>query len=209
MRIGKILSNLLKIVFLLLLIVVIALGGIFWFDRLGLIDYMKIIGPFANYLPSFLKKGEVVEEDPLLLEKEILAKREKALDEKKQELKNYENKLKQKELELQEKEMKLAEEAKRLDEKEKVLTEKQREYDNYRENIRKQAKYFTSMPPAAAVERLSKLDDLLVIDILRQIDKDAEETGQLSLVPYYLSLMDPERAATIQRKMTRMVDGGE
>ena len=209
MRIGKIISNLLKIIFLLLLIIVIALGGIFWFDRLGLIDYMKVIGPFSKYLPSFLKKGEVVEEDPLLLEKELLAKREKALEEKKRELESYEKKLKQKELELQEKEMKLAEEAKRLDEKEKVLTEKQREYDNYRENIKEQARYFTSMPPDAAVERLSKLDDLLVIDILRQIDRDAEEAGQVSLVPYYLSLMDPEKAATIQRKMTRMIGGEE
>jgi flagellar protein FlbB len=112
--------------------------------------------------------------------------------------------LEQKELELNELEAKLTEEMKRLEEEKKVLSEKLSEYDNYRENIAKQAEYFTSMPPDAAVERLAKLDDLLVIDILRQIDRTAEEEGRLSVVPYFLSLMDPTKAAVIQRKMTKI-----
>jgi hypothetical protein len=51
------------------------------------------------------------------------------------------------------------------------------------------------------------MEDLLVIDILREIDRRAEETGTQSIVPYFLSLMEPpEKAAAIQRKMTKMYD---
>ena len=114
--------------------------------------------------------------------------------------------LDKKELELKETEARLAEETKRLEEEKKVLSERLNEYDNYSENIGRQAEYFVSMPPKAAVERLAGLDDLLVIDILRRIDRSAEEEGRQSVVPYYLSLMDPGRAAVIQRKMTKVGD---
>jgi flagellar protein FlbB len=93
-----------------------------------------------------------------------------------------------------------------LEEQEKVLSEEKRQYDNYKDNIGRQAVYFTSMPPRAADDRLQKLDDLLVIDVLREVDRRAEETGTVSLVPYYLSLMDEDKAASVQRKMTKIGD---
>jgi flagellar protein FlbB len=196
--------NILKIFFLLILLIVIVFGGIYWFDHLGLINYKKIIGPLEQYLPSFLQRGEEVVDDPYLLERELLSKREEVLKARYDELERMMSDLEQRELELGETEAKLTEETKRLEEEKKVLSEKLSEYDNYRENIAKQAEYFTSMPPDAAVERLAQLDDLLVIDILRQIDRTAEEEGRLSVVPYFLSLMDPAKAAVIQRKMTKV-----
>lgn len=196
--------NILKVFFLLLLLIVIVLGGIYWFDHLGLINYKKVIGPFEQYLPSFMQRGEEVVDDPHLLERELISKREEVLTARYDELVTMMSDLEQKELELKEIEAKLTEETKRLEEEKKVLSEKLSEYDNYRENIAKQAEYFTSMPPDAAVERLAQLDDLLVIDILRQIDRTAEEEGRLSVVPYFLSLMDPTKAAVIQRKMTKV-----
>ena len=45
------------------------------------------------------------------------------------------------------------------------------------------------------------MDDQDVIDVLRRADEDATALGQTSLVAYWLSLMPPERAAEIQRKM--------
>jgi flagellar motility protein MotE (MotC chaperone) len=143
-------ANLIKVFFLVVLIIAITLGGIYWFDYLGIVDYNRLIQPVQKHLP---------------------------------------------------------EEAKRLEEEKKVLSEKIGAYDNYKDNVRKQAQYFTSMPPKAAVDRLAKLDELLAIDILRQIDRTAEEQGKASIVPYFLSLMDPEKAASIQRKMTKM--GGQ
>lgn len=203
MKIGSAITNLIKIIFLLLLILVIMFGGIFWFDHLGLINYRRIIKPYDKYLPSFMKRGEPAE-DLLLLEKEFLNKREEIMRVQIKELELKEQELETRELALKEKETKLKEDMTNVEEEKKVLSEKLREYDNYRDNIKKQAEYFTNMPPPAAVERLSQFDDLLAIDILRQIDKTAEEAGRMSVVPYFLSLMDPEKAATIQRKMTKV-----
>ena len=203
MRIASAISYILKILFLLLLIIVIALGGIYWFDHLGLIDYKKIVGPIGKYLPAFLQRGEI-SEDPQLLEKELLSKRLDALSQKEKELELKEKQLSEREQNIKQIEEKLKEESQGLEKEKKLLSEKLHEYDNYKENIRKQAEYFSNMPPKAAVERLSKMDDLLVIDILRQMDKSAEEEGKSSIVPYLLSIMDPEKAATIQRKMTKI-----
>jgi len=204
MNVGTMIGNLLKILFLLLLILVILTGGIYWFDHLGLIDYKRLTGPYMRYLPSFLSRGESAEEDPLLLEKEMLNKKEEILEEKMRAIEQMGQELEARALAIQESEIKLEEDLVSLEEEKKLLSEKLREYDNYRENIRKQADYFTAMPPQAAVERLSQLDDLLAIDILRQIDSEAVEEGRMSMVPYYLSLMDPEKAATLQRKMTKV-----
>ena len=206
MNVGIAITNFIKIIFLLLLILVIFVGGIFWFDHLGLIDYKRLIGPYEKYLPSFMRRGEPVDEDSLLLEREFLKKQETMLLEKERQLELRAQELEVQELSLKESEAKLKEDAASLEEEKKVLSEKLREYDNYKDNIRKQAEYFTNMPPAAAVERLAKLDDLLAIDILRQIDATAEEAGRVSVVPYFLSLMDPEKAATLQRKMTKVED---
>ncbi|KPJ86598.1 MAG: hypothetical protein AMS17_11760 [Spirochaetes bacterium DG_61] len=204
MNVGSAVTNLIKILFLLLLILVILIGGIFWFDHLGLINYKRFIGPYERYLPSFMKRGESAVDEPLLIEKEFLVKKEEMLLQKELELELRTQELEAWDLSLKENESKLKEEAVSLEEEKKVLSEKLREYDNYKDNIRRQAEYFTSMPPTAAVERLAKLDDLLAIDILRQIDTNAAEAGRLSVVPYFLSLMDPERAATLQRKMTKV-----
>lgn len=197
-------TNLLKVIFLVMLIMVITLGGIYWFDRLGMVDYKNFVGPFEKYLPVFMKRGVDVSEDPMLLEEEFLNKREDMLLARAKEIELEKQSLEQRSLDLQETEAKLTEEANRLEEEKKVLSEKLREYDNYKENIKKQAEYLTNMPPPAAVERISRLEDLLAIDILRQIDKEAEVEGRVSVVPYFLSLMDPDRAATLQRKMTKV-----
>jgi len=205
------LSNLLKILFLVLLIIVILFGGLYWFDRLiPEFDMKRFTGPLAQYLPGFLQRGELVEEDPLLLDREVLGKREQVLEAKTRNLELLSRDLDERENMLNEREAKLSEEAKRLEEQEKVLSQDQRQYDNYRDNIRRQAQYFVSMPPRKAVERLQEMEDLLVIDILREIDRRAEETGTQSIVPYFLSLMEPpDRAAAIQRKMTKISDTEE
>lgn len=198
--------NVLKIFFLLLLLIAIVLGGMYWFDNLGLINYRRVIGPLEQYLPRFMQRGEAVVDDPFLLEREFMNKREEVLLARQGEMEERILELEQRELELKQTEAKLMEETKRLEEEKKVLSERVREYDNYRENIERQARYFISMQPQAAVERLAEFDDLLVIDILRQIDRNAEDEGRQSVVPYFLSIMDPKRAAVIQRKMTKVGD---
>lgn len=204
MNVASAASNVLKILFLLLLILVIILAGTYWFDHLGIIDYRELIRPVEKYLPAFLKRGERVEESPLLLERAFTEKRAQVLDAREQELGQRRQELDARARELRELDTRLQEEAQRLQEMEKVLSQKQTAYDNYTDNVRKQAEYLASMRPEDAVERLSRLNDLLIIDILREVDRIAEETGGLSMVPVYLSLMEPEKAASVQRKMTKV-----
>jgi len=192
-----------KIAFLLLLIAAIAFGGLFWFDYLGILEYNKFVKPFEKYLPGFMRRGGEAEEDPLLLDKEFVRKEREKLDDDKRALELALADLERRSLELKEREAKLGEEAKRIDEEKKVLSDKIGAYDNYRDNVRTQAQYLSSMPPQKAVERIALLDDLLAIDILRQMDRNAEEQGRSSIVPYLLSLMDPVKAAALQRKMTK------
>jgi flagellar protein FlbB len=45
------------------------------------------------------------------------------------------------------------------------------------------------------------MDDQDVIDVLRKTDELAQAGGSQSIVPYWLSLMDSQRAAEISRKM--------
>ncbi|UZV88442.1 flagellar protein FlbB, partial [Treponema pallidum] len=51
------------------------------------------------------------------------------------------------------------------------------------------------------VKILLKTDDQDVIEVFRMVDAAARQRGVNSLVPYWLSLMPPDRAAEIQRKM--------
>lgn len=207
MSVASAFANLIKVFFLVVVIIAITLGGIYWFDYLGIVDYNRLIQPVQKHLPAFMRRGEAVTDDQLLLDKEFIRKQQEMMDERERELDLARSDLETRDLALKELEAKLGEEAKRLEEEKKVLSEKIGAYDNYKDNVRKQAQYFTSMPPKAAVDRLAKLDELLAIDILRQIDRTAEEQGKASIVPYFLSLMDPEKAASIQRKMTKM--GGQ
>jgi flagellar protein FlbB len=48
---------------------------------------------------------------------------------------------------------------------------------------------------------ISAMDDQDVIDVLRKTEEIAQAEGTSSIVSYWLSLMDPKRAADLQRKM--------
>lgn len=75
-------------------------------------------------------------------------------------------------------------------------------FDDREENIAKNAKNLSSMPPKNAVDILVAMDDQDIIDVLRKADQIAAEEGTSSLVAYWLSLMPADRVAQIQRKMT-------
>ena len=54
---------------------------------------------------------------------------------------------------------------------------------------------------------LLAMDDQDVIDVLRVTEEQAAEAGEVSLVAYWLSLMPSDRAAVLQRKMSRTTGG--
>ena len=62
------------------------------------------------------------------------------------------------------------------------------------------------MQPLAAVNILIAMDDQTVIDVLRKVEEIAKRSGSSSMGSFWLSLMPPDRAAEIQRKMLSKPD---
>lgn len=63
------------------------------------------------------------------------------------------------------------------------------------------SKNLTNMAPEAAIQILINHTDQDVIDILRVTEEEAAKNKKTSLVPLWISLLPPDRAAVIQRKM--------
>ncbi len=190
-----------KIVLLILLIILIFMGGLLWFDYLGLINVKEKFAPVLSLVGIATPKKIENTGDLLLLEKERIKKQTEALDLRAEALDKREKAIVKKENEINEKVESLGEQEKALEEKEKSFNERAKEYENRDRNLRQASKYFVGMPPKDAVARLLKMDDQDIIDILRVTEKMAQEAGTASIVSYWLSLMPAERAADINRKM--------
>ncbi|MBU1078163.1 MAG: hypothetical protein KKH98_12775 [Spirochaetes bacterium] len=191
-----------RLINLVVLNIFLIASGILWLDYMGLINFKEGVFPTLAKIPGFNFILPKRLEDPLLLAKEEYRKQELVKKMEWDQLKDKQEKLEVLKTELEEKENSLKEQSDRVKEKELELDKKYSDQDNYRDRIGQQAKYFVSMRPEDAVNRLSNMDDLLVIDILKAIEKKALEEGKQSIVPYFLSLMTPEKASVIQRKMT-------
>ena len=56
------------------------------------------------------------------------------------------------------------------------------------------------MPPASARDMLINWPDYDIIDVLEQMDKDAEEDGRQTITTYLLTLFPAERRSVITNK---------
>lgn len=194
-----------RILILLLLIGVLALGGLVWFDYLGIIDAQRALSPVFRLVRG--ERAVVDAEDPLLLDRERLAKQLEALAVRSEELDNWQAQLETEQREVDQMQETLAERDRALEDREKVLNDRLRAYDNRVENLRQNSAYLVGMPPENAVKILLAMDDQDVIDIFRVTEQQATESGEMSLVAYWLSLMPADRAAVLQRKMSRTTGG--
>lgn len=192
-----------RALFLILLIIALAAGGLVWFDYLGLVDAKVVLGPIYRAVGIPAKRTAAIPaESPALLDEERFAKRLQSLDIRAEELTKREADLTKAESEIGQKAQVLDERAKAIDDREKSFNETVKQYDDRKANVDQNATYLTSMPPTKAVEILKSLDDQSVIDIFRAVEAQATASGNASIVPYWLSLMPPDRSADIQRKMT-------
>jgi len=193
-----------RIIVLLLLVVALALGGLIWFDYLGLVDVKETLAPVLRLVgvsaPSKIRNAE----DPLLLEKERLKRRFEAIDLRTEQLAAREKAVQQKEAEVEQKLAALDEQQKALAEREKSFNDSVRQYENRSANLKRVAENLMGMPPPKAVDRLVGMSDEDVIDVFQATDKIADANGQTSIVPYWLSLMPADRAAAISRKMLKL-----
>jgi len=190
---------------LLLLIGILSLGGIIWFDYLNVIDAKSVLAPIYKYIPFIPGEGrtqpKVMPDEFLNLDAERLAIRLEAL-----ELRNMEMDVRQGDLDSQYGEIvQMAQELetrqKALEEWENTLTVTVADTENKDKNVEQNARYLTGMRPQAAVNIIAALDDQDAIDVIRKTEEIARAEGTTSIVSFWFSLMDPVRAADLQRKM--------
>ena len=193
----------LRIILLILLIIVLFLGGLLWFDFLGMVDVRHRFAPVLR-LAGFDTPEELDDpDDILLLDRERLDKQIQALDIRAEELDNRENEIVLKEAEVQQKLETLTEQEKTLEDREKSFNDRLKEYEDRNRNLRQASAYFTGMPPGDAVDRLLGMVDQDIIDIFRTTELIAQEAGTDSIVSYWFSLMPADRAAELNRKMLK------
>jgi flagellar protein FlbB len=191
------------------MILILLLGGLVWFDYLGLINVKQMLSPVVTPVTSRLGIDfglpEAIEnvEDLNLLERERLNKRQQSLEVREAELDIRETEIESKESEIQQMLDSLSERETAFEEQEKSFNDRLKAYDNRNTNLRQAAEYFVGMPPIAAVAMFVEMDDQDIIDIMRAHQQISDEEGSASMVSYWLSLMPSERSATLNRKMLK------
>ena len=194
-----------KSVVLLFLIVILALGGLLWFDFLGVLRVKSLFNPVYKLLGWQRQTSTTsTSSKPLTadLDQDRLDKQREALDIYREELEKRDADTTGIEEQNQRLAQEIADREKNLEEREKTFNNMVKMFDDRNANIEQIAANLEGMQPLKAVDILVAMDDQLAIDVLRKVTERAQANGQASMVPYWLSLMPAERAAVIQRKMT-------
>jgi flagellar protein FlbB len=194
-----------RAIVLLLLIAILSVGGIVWFDYLNLIDAKTVLAPFYKYVPFVPGAGrtqpKITEDELINLDAERLAVRLEALEFKNMEIDTQKKDLDNRYGEIVQMAQELEIRQSALEDLENSLNASKKEAENKDRNVEQNARYLTGMPPQNAVGIIAKLDDQDAIDVLRKTEEIARAEGTTSVVAYWFSLMDPVRAADLQRKM--------
>jgi flagellar protein FlbB len=192
-----------RIVVLMLLVVVLTLGGVVWFDYLGIVDVKSVFAPAYRLLGIPRGDQAVSADDPNLLDRERLAKQADALAIRQEDQEKRERELSNKEKELGQLAEDLKDREQAAEAKEKAFNERVKAFENRRVNLVQNSRYLTGMPPKNAVDILLKMEDQDVIDVFRITEQEAAKTGEDSPVAFWISRMPAEIGARLQRKMAR------
>jgi len=193
-----------KSIALLFLILAIILGGLLWFDYLGIIKTKSIFAPvykFFGLQPQTSVSATSSKPLQANLEDDRLAKRLEALEIRSQELDKRESDIARSENANEAIARELEDRQKSQEEREKTFNNEVKKYDDRSTNIEQISTYLQNMPPKTAVEQLLGMDDQDIIDIFRKTDAQALASNTASMTSVWLMNMPSERAAVIQRKM--------
>ena len=196
-----------RIFILFLLLIVLTLGGVIWFDYLGLVDAKSMLAPVYSLIGVQKRSMVANADDPNLLDRERLAKQEEALTLRQQDLDARDAALSQKEKQLNQLGADLNDKDAALTAREKAFNDRVKALDNRNVNLTQNATYLTNMPPANSVAILLKMGDQDIIDLLRIVEQQARAAGTDSVVPLWLSMMPADKAADLQRKMAARAGG--
>ena len=189
---------------LILIIIILVIGGLLWFDYLGIVHVKSLFSPVYKLLGKEPQTSVTsTQSEPLTanLDQDRLNKQLEAIDIRMEELDKRETDLEESEKQNAQVAAELAEREKNQEEREKTFNLTVKKYDDKEVNIEQIANNLNGMRPEAAVGILVAMDDQIVIDVLRKVEEMAAENGTMSMGSYWLSLMPSDRAAEIQRKM--------
>ena len=193
-----------KSIALLFLILAIILGGLLWFDYLGIIKAKSFFAPVYKLFglqPQTSVSAPSSKPLQANLEDDRLAKRLEALEIRSQELDKRESDIARSENANEAIARELEDRQKSQEEREKTFNNEVKKYDDRSTNIEQISTYLQNMPPKTAVEQLLGMDDQDIIDIFRKTDAQALASNTASMTSVWLMNMPSERAAVIQRKM--------
>lgn len=185
-----------------MLIAIMALGGLMWFDYLGVINVKRVFTPIYRLLGKEPQVSAANSSSPVTadLDQERIDKQREALELYREELDRRENEISEREKLNEQIALELSNREKTQEERERVFDQTVKQYDDRNLNIEQIALNLNGMQPQAAVNILLAMDDQVVIDVLRKVEEIASRDGSSSMGSYWLSLMPSERAAEIQRK---------
>lgn len=193
-----------KTIVLLILIIVMALGGLLWFDYLGVVNARQLFNPLYKAMGKEPQTSVTsTSSKPIVadLDQDRINKQLEAIEIQRQELSRREEDVAQREKLNEQIATELSNREKSQEEREKTFKQNIKKYDDKNVNIEQIAANLNGMAPQNSVSILLAMDDQVVIDVLRKVEEIAKRTGTASMGSYWLSLMPAERAAEIQRKM--------
>ena len=194
-------SNKAKTIYLVILILFISAAGLFWMDYIGLVDIQTRINRFKGAPESVVNAKD---DEPSLVEREEFEKEKQKLQERIEEIDKREAKIVEKEKNIDSESDKIEEIKKGIDLEKKKLSDDKLKYSGYQKNIKKLSEKISNMPPDESVKIMINWEDPLIIDVLRQMDRDAEELGRQSITSYLITLMPKDKASRIMYLMTQL-----
>jgi flagellar protein FlbB len=188
---------------LLLLILVISAGGLVWFDYLNVIDIKTVLAPVYRRLGLGARSQATAPKGEMLnLDAERLAVRLETLDLLEMDMKKQEEDIQARQALVEQMSAELEDRQKGLDERESSMNALAEQTASRERNIEQSARYLNGMPPQNAVAIIEAMDDQQAIAVMRKVEEIAQAEGAASIVSYWFSLLPPDRAAEIQRKMS-------
>jgi flagellar protein FlbB len=189
----------LRIFVLLLIVILLVILGMFILNSLGIIDSRTLLSPILG-LFNVPTETKIDVSDPMLLAKQRLAKDYEAVDLLQQEVQKLQSEADSKNQEATQKMEDLAEREKQLSEREKLLNQQTKEGDDRMRRLEQMSRQFLGMPPKDAVNVMLAMNVQEVIDVMKITEAMAQQAGEDSIVPYWLSIMPADKAAEIQEK---------
>lgn len=195
-----------QILLLTLLLIVLVVGGLLWFDYLGLIRAQDAFSPVLGLFGREPREPFDDPDDVMLMDRLRLEAFQEALELEMEDIAAQREAVEGRLRELEQEAQELAERQAEVEEREVSLNERLQQYENRRAVLVQNSRYLTSMRPGDAVNILEGYDDQLLIDTLRVTEELAREADEVSLVSVWLAALPSDRAADIQRKMTLRPD---